>query len=82
MLPQRTGRHEVDLLAETADGRVAAFDIKAHSSPGPDAARHLRWLRDRLGERFAIGVVLHTGPLPFPIDNRIIAVPICAIWGS
>jgi uncharacterized protein len=76
------GRHEVDLLAETADGRIVAFEIKAHASPGPDAARHLRWLRDRLDDRFAIGVVFHSGPLPFPVDDRIIAVPICAIWGS
>lgn len=75
------GRYEVDLLAETADGRLAAFEIKAHASPGPQAARHLRWLRDRLDDRFAIGVVFHTGPLMFPIEDRIIALPICSIWG-
>jgi predicted AAA+ superfamily ATPase len=76
------GRHEVDLVAETADGRLAAFEIKANSAPTPDAARHLAWLRDRLGDRFAVGVVFHTGPLPFRIDERIVALPICAIWGT
>jgi uncharacterized protein len=76
------GRHEIDLLAETADGRVVAFEIKASAAPGPDAARHLVWLRDRLGDRFAIGAVLHTGPAPLPIDDRVVALPICTIWGT
>lgn len=76
------GRHEVDLLAETADGRIAAFEIKASSAPAANSGRHLAWLRDRLGDRFVIGVVLHTGPAPFRIDERIVALPICAIWSG
>jgi hypothetical protein len=45
-------------------------------------ARHLVWLRDELGELFTAGVVLHTGPRPFRIDERIHALPICALWGD
>ena len=76
------GRHEVDLLAEAADGRIVAIEIKADAAPDAEAARHLRWIRDRLGSRFAFGVVLHSGPLPYVIDDRIAALPICSIWGS
>lgn len=75
------GRQEIDLLLESADGRVVALEIKADASPPRQSARHLRWLRDRLGDRFAFGAVLHTGPLPFLIDDRIAALPICTIWG-
>ena len=75
------GRHEVDILIEFEDGRVIAVEVKADSAPGPDAARHLRWLRDGLGRQFALGVVLHTGPRPFRLDESIIALPICALWG-
>jgi predicted AAA+ superfamily ATPase len=75
------GRHEVDILAELADGRVVGFEVKADAAPGPDAARHLRWLRDALGSRFAAGVVLHTGPQPFRFGDGIHALPICALWG-
>jgi uncharacterized protein len=75
------GRHEVDILIEFEDGRVIAVEVKADSAPGPDAARHLRWLRDGVGSRFALGVVLHTGPRPFRLDDSIIALPICALWG-
>jgi uncharacterized protein len=75
------GRHEVDILIEFEDGRVIAVEVKADSAPGPDAARHLRWLRDGVGRQFALGVVLHTGPRPFRLDESIIALPICALWG-
>ncbi len=75
------GRHEVDILIEFEDGRVIAVEVKADSAPGQDAARHLRWLRDGVGSQFALGVVLHTGPRPFRLDESIIALPICALWG-
>ena len=81
-LRQAHGRREVDLLLEAADGRVVALEIKASSAPTADMARHLVWLRDELGELFTAGVVLHTGPRPFRIDERIHALPICALWGD
>jgi len=75
------GRHEVDVLVEFGDGRVIGIEVKVDAAPGSDAARHLRWLRDGIGSRFALGVVLHTGPRPFRIDESIAALPICALWG-
>lgn len=80
-LREEHGRHEVDVVAEL-DGRdLVAFEVKADAAPGRDAARHLTWLRDRLGERFAHGVVFHTGSGVFELGERIVAVPICALWG-
>jgi predicted AAA+ superfamily ATPase len=76
------GRHEIDLLAEAADGRVVAFEVKASAAPTVSSGRHLAWMRDRLGERFVIGVVFHTGPAAFRIDERIVALPIGAIWSA
>jgi hypothetical protein len=55
--------------------------VKADSAPRSDAGRHLRWLRDELGDRFVAGVVLHTGPRIFRMDERIVAAPICTLWG-
>jgi predicted AAA+ superfamily ATPase len=79
-LREEHGRHEVDLLAELGAGRVVAFEVKAGAAD-LRAARHLAWLREQLGERFIRGVVLHTGPRPFKLDDRILALPICALWG-
>jgi hypothetical protein len=81
-LRQAHGRREVDLVLEAPDGRVVALEIKASSAPTADMARHLVWLRDELGETFAAGIVLHTGPRPFRIDERIHALPICSLWGE
>lgn len=77
---QQHGRYEVDLLAELAAGDVVAIEVKASSAPTPDAARHLIWLRDRLGEGFLGGVVLHTGPRAYRLAERIVAVPISTFW--
>jgi uncharacterized protein len=75
------GRHEVDVLAELPDGRVIGFEVKADAAPGPGAARHLRWLKGALGDRFVAGAVLHTGPRLWRIEDDIYAIPICALWG-
>ena len=79
-LREEHGRHEIDILAELAGQAVIAFEVKATSAPRSDAARHLVWLRDRLGERFTRGVVFHTGPTAFDLDDRITALPIHALW--
>ena len=79
-LRQQQGRHEVDLVAEQAAGRVVGIEVKASAAPTINDARHLIWLRERLGDRFVAGVVLHTGPRVYRLGERIQAVPICALW--
>ncbi len=80
-LRERNGRREVDLVAEVGAGGVVAVEVKATAAPDADDARHLMWLRDVLGERFLGGAVLHTGPQAFRLSERVLALPICALWG-
>jgi hypothetical protein len=75
------GRQEVDLIVERGAGRFIAFEIKADAAPNEHDARHLTRLRDEMGERFLAGAVLHTGPAVYPLGDRILAIPIAAIWG-
>lgn len=75
------GRHEIDLLAELAGERLVAIEVKAGATVTRDDARHLAWLRDEARERFLAGLVLHTGPRTFELDDRIVAAPIAALWG-
>ncbi len=77
---ERDGRHEIDLVAELAGGGVIALEITATAAPDSGDSRHLAWLRDRIGERFIAGAVLHTGPRPYGIGERIVALPICTLW--
>jgi hypothetical protein len=71
---------EVDVIIEHPDGRIAAVEVKATSSLGPKAFRPLQLLRDRLGDRFAQGVVLYTGGQALRFGERLSAQPIEALW--
>ncbi len=74
------GREEVDLVIERAGRRVFGLEIKATASPTRSDAKHLLWLREKIGDRFAAGAVLHTGPDAFELADRVLAVPISAFW--
>lgn len=75
----RNGR-EADLVLEHFDGRVVAVEVKAKR--GLDAAdvRHLAYLRDTLGDRFANGIVLHLGESCLPWGDRLTSLPMSALW--
>ena len=74
------GRQEVDVVAEVGAHRVVGIEIKATNAPSQSDASHLAWMRDQLGDRFAAGVVLHTGPHTYQLSERITAAPICTLW--
>jgi len=77
---ERQGRHEIDIVAEIRGARVIGCEVKATASPRLSDARHLEWMRDRTGDRFAAGVVFHTGPSIYSLGPHVTAVPICALW--
>lgn len=79
-LRDRDGR-EIDFILEGADGRVVGVEVKASVSPGADDARNLRWLQQRIGEKFAAGVVLYLGKTSLSLGDNIYALPISALWG-
>jgi len=79
-LREKDRRHEIDVVAELTARRVIAMEIKATAAPATNDARHLVWLRDRLGEAFAVGVVFHTGPRVYELGDRILAAPIGSLW--
>lgn len=75
------GRHKIDLVAELAGQQVIALEVKATAAPRVSDARHLSWFKAALGERFLAGVLLHTGPRAFELEERIVAAPISVLWG-
>jgi uncharacterized protein len=75
----RSGR-EVDFVLERYDGLVAAIEVKATTSPSARDAAGLAWLRDRLGERFTTGLVLHQGDAVGAAGDRIQFLPLSALW--
>lgn len=79
-LREQQGRHEIDLVGELAGRQLVGIEVKADAAPDRDAVRHMSWLRDQLGDRFAAGVLLHTGQRAYPLGDRILAAPICTLW--
>jgi len=71
---------EIDIIVENPDGRVAAVEVKAGPGAAPGSVRNLVSLRDRLGDRFAAGVVLHSGGQTTQLSDRILSLPISALW--
>lgn len=68
---------EVDaILEDSHSGRICGVEAKATSTPRPQDGRHLAKLRDALGERFSVGVVVHLGDQHLCLGNRIWAVPL------
>jgi predicted AAA+ superfamily ATPase len=74
---------EVDLIVEDRrSGELAGIEIKLTSTPTSRHARHLAMLRDKLGDRFKTGLVIHAGPQTLPLGDRVWAVPVSALWRS
>lgn len=71
---------EVDAVLETPDGRVVGIEVKSSATVRANDASGLIALRDRLGERFVAGYVLHTGRSTAMVAERISAVPMDALW--
>ena len=70
------GEHEIDLMVDLPDRGVLAFEAKLGSTVTTSDTRHLAALRDRLGERFRAGLVIHPGGVAVRLDRRIAAVPL------
>jgi len=53
---------------------------KAGATARPSDARWLVWLRDLIGDRFDVGIVLYAGQHPHRLSDRIGALPLSYLW--
>lgn len=74
------GGAEVDLVLEHPDGRVVGIEVKATSTPTASDLRGLRFMHDRLGDRFAYGILLSAAPEATPFGTKLAALPVSAMW--
>lgn len=68
------GDHEIDIIVERGN-RVVAIEVKLARTVDDHDVRHLRWLRDRIGDRFADGIVITTGSHAYRRPDGIGVVP-------
>ena len=62
------------------NARLVAAEVKASATVRPADDKWLAWMRDQTGDRFRIGIVLHTGQHPLRISDRIVALPMSHLW--
>lgn len=58
------------------------IEVKASSAVRSDDFKGLTFLRDKLGGRFTIGVVLYNGANALPFGHRLWAPTYSALWAD
>lgn len=71
---------EVDFVLEASDGRVVGLEVKAGQTPKREWFRWLQQMHDTLGDEFVAGVTLYGGRDVLPFGDKLLAVPIPALW--
>jgi hypothetical protein len=69
------GDHEVDLIVERGDHCVVAIEVRLAHAVRDDDLRHLRWLRDQLGDSLLDAVAITTGADAYRRPDGIGVVP-------
>ncbi|MER3474654.1 MAG: hypothetical protein C4335_11620 [Armatimonadota bacterium] len=79
----RTDRgEEVDFVLEDAGGTLVGVEVKATATIGRDAFRGLRVLKQMVGDKLRLGVVLYPGPHTLPFEDGFWVQPISALWSA
>jgi predicted AAA+ superfamily ATPase len=73
-------RNEVDIVVEDRRGRVVGVEIKAAASVSRGDFHGMRRLAEACGDRFALGLVVYDHDQIVPFGDRMLAVPLSALW--
>ncbi|MGH8876080.1 MAG: ATP-binding protein [Stackebrandtia sp.] len=73
---------EVDIVLENRRGEAVGIEVKAAQVVKPEDFKGLRNLVSHVGDDFIAGVLLYAGKYTLTIDEKLLAVPISALWES
>ncbi len=71
---------EVDAVIENRRGQVVAIKVKASTMVRGEDFAGIRHLSARIGTDLVVGVVLYAGAETLSFGDRMLAVPIAALW--
>lgn len=72
--------HDLDMVLERSDGTVVGITITSQAQVTAQDARGLIYYKERLGKRWHRGIILYTGTERLPLANRIVLLPMQALW--
>ena len=78
-LRTRNNDHEVDLIVQHADGRILGIEVKLADRVGDVDAKHLHWLRDRIGNDLIDTVVIYAGEHAYRRHDEVAVVPLALL---
>jgi len=61
------------------DQRVVAIEVKLTRTVDDDDVRHLRWLREQIGDDLLDAVIVSTGPEAYRRPDGIAVVPLALL---
>ena len=71
---------EIDIILEDRSGNVVGIEIKSSETVGPKDFKGLRYLKEKIKEKFLMGIVLYTGSQYMPFDDKLYTLPINSLW--
>jgi predicted AAA+ superfamily ATPase len=71
---------EVDVVLENPQGNIVALEIKNTETVTPRDFKALKLLKEKMGEKFIIGVVVYQGSEIVPSGDNLFAMPVTALW--
>lgn len=78
-LRTRGGDREVDLIVARDDQRVVGIEVKLARTIDDGDVRHLRWLREQLGDDLLDAIIVTTGPVAYRRSDGIAVVPLALL---
>ena len=73
------GDREIDLIVQRDDDRVLAIEVKLGAVPADRDLRHLRWLKEAIGDDLLDAIVVNTGNVAYRREDGIGVVPLALL---
>lgn len=74
-LRTQRGEHEVDFIISGPDHGVIGFEVKLSATVDAADVKHLKWLRERIGDQLLDAVLITTGTQAYRREDGIAVVP-------
>lgn len=78
-LRTKGGEREVDLIVARGDQRVVGIEIKLARTVDDHDVRHLRWLRQQIGDDLLDSAIITTGPDAYRRADGVAVVPLALL---
>lgn len=72
--------NEVDILLEDTSGNIVGIEVKSGETVTKGDFKGLVHLKEAIGKKFAMGIVLYSGSEKIPFGEKLWAMPISALW--